>query len=133
MYQYYNPYLQQAGQNPYAQPQISTNQYNQQIVRVNGENGARAFQMMANASAILLDENEPIVWLVQSDGAGYKTVTPYKIEPYTKPEPQNMDTILRRIERLEDIINGESNSTDVRTENAGTKHSKPDKSGKGGS
>ena len=76
---YFNPYQQ------FGQPQLTQNQLSvhpQQIVRVNGENGARAFQMAPNSSALLLDESNPIVWLSQSDGAGYKTVTPYRIEPY---------------------------------------------------
>ena len=48
------------------QPQIRS-----EIVKVNGENGARAYQLAPNSSALLLDESSPIVWLVQSDGAGY--------------------------------------------------------------
>lgn len=77
----------------------------QQIVRVNGENGARTYQMMPNSSALLLDETAPLVWLAQTDGAGYKTVTPFKIEPYVpEPEPDFKD-ILKRIERLEGRLN----------------------------
>ena len=59
------------------QPQVRS-----EIVKVNGENGARAYQLAPNSSALLLDESAPIVWLVQSDGAGYKTITPYSITPY---------------------------------------------------
>lgn len=77
----------------------------QQIVRVNGENGARTYQMMPNSSALLLDETAPLVWLAQTGGAGYKTVTPFKIEPYVpEPEPDFKD-ILKRIERLEGRLN----------------------------
>lgn len=100
MYPYnYNPYQQQYS--------------SQQIVKVNGENGAMAYQMPANSSALLLDEAEPIIWLKQTDGAGYPTVTPYKIEPYVKPETPNYDVLMKRIERLEDIINGKSNNAEV--------------------
>lgn len=74
------------------------------IVRVNGENGARAYQLPPNSSIILLDESAPIVWLAQTDGAGYKTVTPYKIEPY-RPEPtKEYKTLEERIERLEAML-----------------------------
>lgn len=72
-----------------------------EIIHVNGENGARAFQMMPNSQALLLDDTAPIVWLAQTDGAGYKTVTPYSIAPY-QPEPEidlkDIDARLRRIE-----------------------------------
>ena len=84
----------------------------QQITRVNGENGARAFQMAPNSSALLLDESNPIVWLSQSDGAGYKTVTPYRIEPY-QPEPQpDYKSLSDRITRLEGLLN-ESNTSNA--------------------
>ena len=59
-----------------------------EIVRVNGENGARAYQLPPNSSALLLDESAPLVWLIQTDGAGYKTATPYTIAPYqAQPAP----------------------------------------------
>ena len=50
--------------------------YGGQITRVNGRNGAEAFRMAPNASVLLMDENDPIVWLKASDGAGYCTLTP---------------------------------------------------------
>lgn len=40
-----------------------------QITRVNGKNGAEAFRMAQNSSALILDENDPIVWLATTDGA----------------------------------------------------------------
>ena len=69
------------GNNPYAYipPRM-------EVIRVNGENGADAFQLGPNSSVLLLDETAPIVWLVQTDGAGYKTKTPYDIMVHT-PEP----------------------------------------------
>lgn len=84
-------------QNPYTMPQ--------QVIRVTGEPGARALQMQPNSSILLLDETAPIVWLAQTDGAGYKTLTPYTIEKYTpKPSP-NLEDIVDRITRLEAKIN----------------------------
>lgn len=53
-----------------------------QVTRVNGRNGADAFRMAPNSSILLMDENDPIVWLKQTDGAGYATVTPYTVTPY---------------------------------------------------
>lgn len=84
----------------------------QQVIQVNGENGAHAYQMHANSSALLLDVNNPIVYLVVTDGAGYKTVSPYKIEPYV-PEPQpDYNSLLERIGKLEELMNnGKSNLT----------------------
>lgn len=39
--------------------------------------------MLPNSESLLLDETEPLVWLAVTDGAGYKTVTPFKIEAYS--------------------------------------------------
>ena len=62
--------------NPYSNPYTPYSQT--KIVHVNGENGARTFQMLPNSDVLLLDDTAPIVWLAQTDGAGYKTITPYK-------------------------------------------------------
>ena len=85
-----------------------------EIVKVNGRPGAEAFQMAPNSSVLLLDETAPIIWLKMTDGAGYPTLTPYTITPY-QPEPDvDVKTLAERIERLEGIINGESDNTGAR-------------------
>lgn len=57
---YYNPYLNN-------NTAMSQNNYNflqpQKIVQVNGYNGAEAYKMAPNSSIILMDINEPIIWL----------------------------------------------------------------------
>ena len=80
--------------NPYLNPSI-------QIVQVSGENGARAYQMPPNSSTLLLDNTDSIVWLVQTDGAGYKTVTPYTITPYIPEPPIDIKSLEERIASLE--------------------------------
>ena len=98
---FFNPY---GFMGQYQQPQTPV-QPSSQVVRVNGENGARSFQMGANSSALLLDESGLMVWLVTSDGAGYKTVSPYDIVPH-KAEPQpDYGSLESRIQRLEEIVN----------------------------
>ncbi len=76
-----------------------------QITRVNGRNGAEAFRMAQNSSALLLDENDPIVWLATTDGSGYKTLTPYTITPYQPAPPVDVNSLENRIKRLEEIVN----------------------------
>ena len=81
---YQNPFINPFGYGqqpaaPFMQPAVPAAQ---QVVRVNGENGARAFQIGPNGSAMLLDESGTLVWLVTTDGAGYKTVQPYDITPH---------------------------------------------------
>lgn len=80
------------------------------IVKVNGENGANAFRMGPNSKILLLDENEPIVWFVQTDGAGYKTVTPYDVAPHKVQQPVDLNDLQARIASLEEKVNAKSNS-----------------------
>lgn len=92
-----NPYMTPYFQQPMVQPS--------NVTRVNGENGARAYVMGANSSALLLDESGLIVWLVTTDGAGYKTVAPYDITPHQAAPTPDFGSLEQRIKRLEDMIN----------------------------
>lgn len=93
------------GQSVMSWPLMQTQQ-RVEIVRVNGEGGARAYQMPPSSNALLLDEANPLVWLVQTDGAGYKTVTPYTITPYQTAPVPDLGSLEQRITRLEGMING---------------------------
>lgn len=84
------------------------------VIRVNGENGARSIQLAPGSEVLMLDSTAPIVWLAQADGAGYKTVTPFNITPFEKKPEPNYEELLERIERLEDKINGKSDTTNAR-------------------
>ena len=108
-----NPYLNPYGvQQPILQSMLPPAQ--SQVIRVNGENGAKAFNLGANSSALLLDESGLMVWLVTSDGAGYKTVSAYDITPHqTKPVP-DFGSLETRIKRLEDMINDTADSSAIR-------------------
>lgn len=120
MNQFINPYL-----NPYGmqQPsyQIPAGQP-VQVTRVNGENGARSYQMGANSSALLLDESGTMVWLCTTDGAGYKTVSAYDISPHKVVPAPDYGTLENRIQRLEEIVNGNTANTSA----ARKKPAKPD-------
>ena len=98
---YSNPYY-----NPYGTPNIAQFQPVQQVVRVSGENGARAYQMGANSSALLLDESGTIVLLATTDGASYKTVTPYDITPHKTDPTPDFTSLESRIAKLEEMMNG---------------------------
>lgn len=93
----------------------------QEIIRVNGENGARTYQLQPNSSVLLLDESAPIVWLAQTDGAGYKTVSAYEIKPYEARPEIDLCDLETRIKRIEDMIN-ESNFTNTSTNKPNQKH-----------
>ena len=97
----YNPYQNQA----YSVPYIGT------ITHVKGAEGCNAFKMGANSSVLLLDEDNPIVWFVQTDGAGYKKdVTPYSMVPYVPEPPIDIKSLDERLSKLEVALYGESDS-----------------------
>ena len=84
-----------------------------QVTRVNGRNGADAFRMAPNSSILLMDENDPIVWLKQTDGAGYATVTPYAVTPYQAAAPVDVENLETRVKRLEEMLNGKPDDADA--------------------
>ena len=97
---------------PVAQPQM-------EIQRVNGEESAKAYPIGPNSSVLLLDVNDPLVWVVTTDASGFKTVTPYTITPYQPEKPisaddirNQMEKINSRLDRLEERMNtnGQSNN-----------------------
>lgn len=96
--------------NPY-QPYMASNQ---QIIKVNGINGANAYNLAPSSSALLLDETAPRLFLKTTDGAGYPTVTAYKLEPYVEEKLPDNKELLNRIERLEDMINAKSNTSNAK-------------------
>lgn len=106
-------------QNPFINPYGMAQQYMpaavqpapQQVVRVNGENGARAYQIGANSSALLLDESGTLVWLVTSDGAGYKTVAAYDIAPHQAEALPDFGSLETRIKRLEEKVNANAGNS----------------------
>lgn len=99
-----NPYL------PQAHAQLA--QPRQEVVKVNGEPGARAYPMGPNSSALLLDVSGQIVWAVTTDGAGYKTVAPYDITPHQDAPAPDFGSLEARIARLEERVNGSTNTGD---------------------
>ena len=70
--------------------------------------------MMPNSQALLLDDTAPLVWLAQTDGAGYKTVTPYEIKPYEKKDP--LMSLEQRISRIERMLTDEPDVTEAKPE-----------------
>ena len=109
---YQNPYLNPYGTFGQYQPSIPVQmQQPQQVVRVNGRNGAMAYQIGANSSAMLLDESGLMVWLCTTDGAGYKTVQAYDIKPHEDAPVPDWNNLESRIARLEETIN--ANTGDI--------------------
>lgn len=82
-----------------------------ELIKVNGEAGAKNFKMAPNSATLLLDETAPIVWLVQTDGSGLLTPTPFDIVVHQKPPEVDINNLAMRVTQLEEMINNaKSNS-----------------------
>ena len=85
------------------------------FTKVNGRGGAEAYQLAPNSSVLLLDTTAPMVWLVQTDGAGYKSLVAYDITPHEEEKPvDNFKSLEERIKKLEEAVNGKSNITNAK-------------------
>ena len=102
------PYYQQ--NNPYFAQQLPR----YEIIRVNGENGADALQMGPNSSLFVADETKSDrIWLLMTDGAGYKTKRAIKAQFEDIVEKNNMEALLAsfdaRLKALEEAQNEQLN------------------------
>ena len=75
-----------------------------EIPQVNGEAGAKSFQMAPNSSNLLFDLTVPnLIWLVQTDSAGYLTATPWDVIPHQVQQPVDVNNLEQRVKNLEDM------------------------------
>ena len=89
-------------QNPYNYNPYGFNRFpTYEVIKVNGKPGVDAFQMGPNSSVLLLDETANLVWLAQTDGAGYKTATPFTITPFVEKPPVDMNALTEKIDSIE--------------------------------
>ena len=109
-YGYGQPMMQQMRQSDWQQRMMARNAPRYEVIQVNGENGARAFSMAPNSSALLMDTTAPVVWLCTTDGAGYLTASAFDITPHQAENPVDVRTLEDRIARLEAKINEQSDA-----------------------
>ena len=113
MYPGYNNQLSQLLLQQSLQPQAPQQQ---KVIEVTGRAGAEAYQLAADSSILLLDNTAPIVWLVKTDGAGYKSLKPYDVKEHEEEKPvDHYKELEDRISKLEETINAkQSNTTSVK-------------------
>lgn len=87
--------------NPYQfnfQPQV------QQLIRVSGIDGAKAYQMGANSSVALFHENEDVFYIKSTDGAGFPTIHAYRFEPIDEQPKTEQYVTLEMFEAFKNEI-----------------------------
>lgn len=101
-----NPYMnmfQQQNQPIYNQPSTLT--------RVTGIEGAKAYQMSPNSTVALFDNNEDLMYIKTTDGAGFPTIRTFgfsEITTNTIQTPASNDYVTRdEFNKLkEELLNG---------------------------
>nr|DAR49662.1 MAG TPA: hypothetical protein [Caudoviricetes sp.] len=99
----------QAFQNPYAMnmtPQTPTT-----LTRVTGIDGAKAYQMTPNSTVALFDNNEDIMYIKTTDGAGFPTIRTFafnEVVANNNSVSENVDYVTRdEFNKLkEELLNG---------------------------
>ena len=89
------------------QPQMTT----QNLIRVNGIDGAKAYQMPANSTVALFDNNEDIMYIKTTDGAGFPAIRTFafnEVVVNTNPIQDTADYVTRdEFNKLkEELLNG---------------------------
>ena len=94
------------------QPQLNQPQVNtQNLIRVNGIDGAKAYQMPANSTVALFDNNEDIMYIKTTDGAGFPAIRTFafnEVVANTNPIQDTGDYVTRdEFNKLkEELLNG---------------------------
>ena len=68
--------------------------YGEQLIRVTGLDGAKAYQMSPNSAVALFDGAEDIFYLKSTDGAGFPTIRVFRFEEVTATPAAAMITIM---------------------------------------
>ena len=86
-----NPYANLLAQNQYYNQQMNNQQIfpqeqTQNLIRVNGIDGAKTYQMPANSTVALFDCNEDIMYIKTTDGAGFPSIRTFNFVEITQNE-----------------------------------------------
>lgn len=118
---------QNQNQNQYQMGGINFNPYQQQwqlpsqtrlpvykAEPLQGENAAWQFPMGPNSEIWLPDAIEDMVWWIQTDMHGNKTVTGFDINLHQKPQPVDTNDLAARLAVVEEWINAKSNKSNAK-------------------
>lgn len=88
--------------NPYQNPMSQNNNFSTQpqqnnLIRVTGIDGAKAYQMSPNSSVALFDSDSDIMYVKTTDGAGFPTIRTFRFEPI-EDVPKVQDAYITRDE-----------------------------------
>lgn len=106
------------GNNPYY-PMLNQSM---QLIRVNGIEGARAYQMPANSTVALFDTNNDIMYIRTTDGAGFPQIRVFSFTEMNQQKQEGsvsrseIDEIKAEIEEIKGVLNNAKQSVRKHTD-----------------
>lgn len=81
------------------------------LIRVTGIEGAKAYQMPPNSTVALFDGGEDIMYIKATDGAGFPTIRMFRFEPIDTPQSvsnqvsrEEFDSLRKEFEDVKQLI-----------------------------
>lgn len=68
----------------------------QQLIRVNGIDGARAYTMQPNSTVALFDGNCDVMYIKSTDGAGFGNIRAFRFEQIVEKPTEKADYVTRK-------------------------------------
>lgn len=98
---------------------------NQTIVRVNGIDGAKMYQMNPNSAVALFDSNEDIFYVKTTDGAGFPSIRTFRFEEVSPTQMSGTSEYMTREEvkeYVEQLVSERTNKSNGRKSKANDEH-----------
>lgn len=105
----YNPYTQMGfnGISNNATNNFGMIQQPQELIRVTGIDGAKAYQMPPNSVVPLFDANNDIMYIKSTDGAGFPSIRAFSFAPIEQAqEPQTEYVSRSEFDKLVEEVKG---------------------------
>lgn len=106
----YNPYSFQALglQQPVPPQQFQFVGQSQQLIKVSGLDGAKAYQLGPNSAVALFHESEDLFYVKTTDGAGFPTIKTFRFEPFevSQEETPKYVTVDEFEKFKQEVLNG---------------------------
>ncbi len=83
----------------------------QELIRVNGLDGAKAYQMMANSVVALFDANADLMYIKSTDGAGFPSIRVFSFSeqvqndaPVQNGSGETYSQILQTLDEIKEML-----------------------------
>lgn len=106
------------------------------IIEINGDDGAKAYPMMPNTSVLLVDKTGPYIYLKFTDAANFPTLDRFKLvpDPITESTPiieaqyathEEVAALSSKIDKLAGMLSSRNDIAEVQNEQSNTQQLAP--------